>query len=99
MTVNRGPRTGFCPGAPWDMPLVSTLTRHTLSIGVSVSITGVGVAGGAAVHSTQQGAQVAHRHLLYEGGPIFPEIPPLKDLRMKGRGRIFNLTVHMTFIH
>lgn len=65
------------------MPIVSALTRHALPIGVSFSITGVGVAGGAAVHSTQQGAQVAYRHLLYERRPIFPEIPPLKDLKKK----------------
>ena len=81
--VNRGPR--FCPGAPPLWPCVSALTRHALPIGVSLSITGVGVAGGAAVHSAQQGAQVAHGHLLYEGGPIFPEIPPLKYLRKNER--------------
>lgn len=62
------------------MPNISALTGHALPIGVGLPITGVGIAGGAAVHSTQQGAQVAHRHLLYERGPIFSEIPPLKDL-------------------
>lgn len=52
-----------------------------MSIGVGLSVTSVGVGGRAAVHSTQQGAQVAHRHLLDEGGPILSEIPPLKDLK------------------
>ena len=76
--------------------LLSALTGHTLSIRIGLSITGVGVAGGAAVHSTQQGAQVAHRHLLDEGGPIFPEIPPLKYLRerKRERERIFNV-IHL----
>lgn len=63
------------------------LTRNTLSTGIGLPVTGVGVAGRAAVHSAQQGAQVAHRHLLYEGSPIFPKIPPLKDLRQRRRRR------------
>lgn len=33
-----------------------TLTRHTLSTGIGLPITGIGVAGRAAVHSAQQGA-------------------------------------------
>lgn len=56
------------------------LTGHTLPVGVGLAVACVGVGGGAAVHSPQQGAQVAHRNLLYERGPILPEIPPLKDL-------------------
>lgn len=67
------------------------LTGHTLSIGIGLPVTGVGVAGGAAVHSAQQGAQVAHRHLLDEGGPILPEIPPLEYLRQGYRERAFHL--------
>lgn len=76
----------------------SALTGYTLSIGIGLPITGVGVAGGAAVHTAQQGAQVAHRHLLYEGGPIFPEIPPLKYLREKQRQKeifFFKLIWHL----
>ena len=58
----------------------ATLTGDTLPVGVGLSITGVGVGGGAVVHTAQQGAQVAHGHLLYEGGAILPEVPPLEDL-------------------
>ena len=64
-----------------------SLTWHTLSVGVCISVTGVGVGGGAIVHTAQQRAQVAHWHLLDEGSAILPEVPPLKYLHTKDGGR------------
>lgn len=73
-------RCTYGAGAAEAVPRLLALTRHTLATGIGLPITGVGVAGRAAVHSAQQGAQVTNGHLLYEGGPVFPKIPPLKYL-------------------
>lgn len=57
------------------------LTRDALAVRVRVPAGGAGGAGRAVVHPAQQGAQVAHRDLLDEGGAVLAEVPPLEDLR------------------
>lgn len=85
----------YCEGWIWRLNIIQYMTLfyewftcvgklfrtwYTLSVGVCISVTGVGVVGGAGVHSPQERAQVAHRYLLDEGSAVLPEIPPLKYL-------------------
>lgn len=68
---SRIPKAGAVPPLTWD----------ALAVRVRVPAGGAGGAGRAVVHPAQQGAQVAHRDLLDEGGAVLAEVPPLEDLQ------------------